>query len=122
MEEALLYIIAGVGRLIKSLTIAAVIHPLMTFALAASVANGWVNHSVPMMGYTLGALVVAAVVLHLVLRKTRVYKAIRALLRAHRTRVLSRTTTAAAFRDLRLDEQAGKAFVRSPRITKVRVM
>lgn len=119
--EALFFILAGVGRLIKSLTITAIIHPLLTLALAASVANGWSQHSVPMMGYTLGALVVVAVVLHLVLRKNRFYRGFRALLRAHRTRVLSRTTTSQAFRDLRLDEQGGTAFVRSPRITKVRV-
>lgn len=119
--EALFFILAGVGRLIKSLTITAIIHPLFTLALAASVANGWSQGSVPVMGYTLGALVVVAVILHMVLRKNRVYSAFQALLRAHRTRVLSRTTTAAAFRDLRLDEQAGKAFIRSPRITKVRV-
>lgn len=119
--EALLFILAGVGRLVKTVAIAAIIHPLLTLALVVSVANGYVQHSVPMMGYTLGALAVCAVVLHLVLKKNKIYSAFRALLRAHRTKVLSRVTTAEAFRDLRLDEQGGSAFVRSPRITRVRV-
>lgn len=119
--EALFFILTGVGRLVKTAMIAAVIHPLLTLALVASVANGWSQHSVPMMGYTAGALALAALVLHLVLRKNRYYIGFRAALRAHRTRVLSRTTTADAFRDLRLDQQGGSAFVRSPRITRVKV-
>ncbi|MGP5098322.1 hypothetical protein ACTXJ1_09900 [Brachybacterium alimentarium] len=119
--EALLFILAGVGRLLRTLFIGAIIHPVLTFALIASVANGWSQGSVPLMGYTLGSLTVAALVLHLVLRKNRGYQGFRAVLRAHRTRVLSRTTTAAAFRDLRLNEQGGSAFVRSPRITRVKV-
>lgn len=119
--EALFFILAGVGRVVKALTVALVIHPLVTLALIASVANGWAQNSLPMMGYTAAALVVAGLVLHLVLRKNRFYATFRAALRAHRTKVLSRTTTADAFRDLRLDEQGGSAFVRSPRITRVRV-
>lgn len=119
--EALLFILAGVGRIVKTVVIAAVVHPLVTLALIASVANGWSQGSVPMMGYSLAALVACALALHLVLRKNRIYVGFRAALRAHRTRVLSRTTTAAAFRDLRLDEQGGSAFVRSPRIMRVRV-
>ena len=119
--EALFFILAGVGRLLRTLLIGAIIHPLVTLGLIASVANGWSQGSVPMMGYTAGALVVAALALHVVLRKNGVYIRFRAVLRAHRTKVLSRTTTADAFRDLRLDQQGGSAFIRSPRITRVRV-